>query len=151
MNRATLDSMITSINSILAGSLFRCIECEWEGKTRIFRVFIDHPEGMNIDRCVVVNALLSDAVFIDESVSGQYTLEVSSPGIDRPLRFIEDFQANIGKTVEVVLAVQADGRKKAKGVLSEVDASGLVQMSLDHIFKTWTFPLSDLKKARLIW
>ncbi len=151
MDRRHLDSMIEKVNSYLQDSLYHCIECEWEAQSQIFRIYIDHPEGMDISRCVETSKMLADAVFIDESIPGQYTLEVSSPGIERPLRFADDFRSNLGKRVEVTLLTKVAGRKKGEGTLAGVSDDGVVELDLAEGSGTWAFSVNELRKANLLW
>jgi ribosome maturation factor RimP len=72
------------------------------GKRKTLRLFIDRPEGVTIDDCSNVSRHLSDALDLDpEIIEGAYTLEVSSPGLDRPLKSVADFMRNKGRFVRV--------------------------------------------------
>ncbi len=95
------------------------IDCEYkkEGGTRVLRIYIDRKGGVGLDDCEAVSKgvepLLDSADLIDE----QYTFEVSSPGLDRPLKTDRDFERYAGEDVEVSLYAQQDGKKKYAGKL----------------------------------
>lgn len=72
------------------------------GKRKTLRLYIDKPEGVTIDDCTNVSHHLSDALDLDpEIIEGAYTLEVSSPGLDRPLKSVADFTRNVGRFIRV--------------------------------------------------
>ena len=72
------------------------------GKRKTLRLYIDKPEGVSIDDCTNVSRQLSDALDLDpEIIEGAYTLEVSSPGLDRPLKSVADFMRNKGRLIRV--------------------------------------------------
>ncbi len=72
------------------------------GKRKTLRLYIDKPEGVTIDDCSAVSRHLSDALDLDlEIIEGAYTLEVSSPGLDRPLKSVADFTRNVGRFIRV--------------------------------------------------
>ena len=82
--------------SLVEQDLFRA------GKRKTLRLYIDKPEGVTIDDCSAVSRHLSDALDLDpEIIEGAYTLEVSSPGLDRPLKSVADFTRNVGRLVRV--------------------------------------------------
>ena len=86
-----------------------------EGEQKIFRVFISHPDGINLDQCTKVTKIISPILDIDPPMSGKYTLEVSSPGIDRQLTKIENFENSINDLVKLKIQTDSDNEKiKAK-------------------------------------
>lgn len=93
------------------------VEYVKEAGTNYLRVFIDKPEGVTIDDCVALtepmNELLDSHPFIDEA----YIFEVSSPGLDRPLKKDKDFDRNIGKKIEIKSFAPINGEKEFEGIL----------------------------------
>ncbi len=86
-----------------------------EGEQKIFRVFISHPEGINLEQCTKVTKIISPILDIDPPMSGKYTLEVSSPGIDRQLTKIDNFENSINDLVKFKIKTDSDNEKiKAK-------------------------------------
>ncbi len=99
------------------------IEYVKEGKTRFLRVYIDKPETdgeeqyVGIDECEMVSRFLSDRLDEEDPIEEEYTLEVSSPGIDRPLIRESDYVRYAGRLVDVSLYKSTDGRKQFSAVL----------------------------------
>jgi ribosome maturation factor RimP len=120
-NREKLDAMIAEACefagvSLVESDMFRA------GKRRTLRLYIDKPEGVTIDDCSKVSRHLSDALDQDpEVVEGAYTLEVSSPGLDRPLKSVADLLRNKGR----VLRVTRSTGKPLTGTLLEADENNL--------------------------
>ena len=90
------------------------------------RVFIDKPNGVNVSDCEQVHVSLSHALDVHDPISHRYTLEVSSPGLDRPLKRREDYARSIGKLVSVKLAHQVGGEWRVCGRLREVTGDGVM-------------------------
>ncbi|GGD31747.1 ribosome maturation factor RimP [Malaciobacter pacificus] len=72
-----------------------------EHDKNIYRVYVTSPEGINLDKCAEISRMISPILDVNEPMSGEYTLEVSSPGIERKLRKTEHFKASIGEKVKV--------------------------------------------------
>ncbi len=86
-----------------------------EGEQKIFRVFISHQNGISMEQCTKVTKIISPILDIDPPMSGKYTLEVSSPGIDRQLIKIENFENSINELVKIKIQTDEDNEKiKAK-------------------------------------
>ena len=127
--------------------------CElWEVEYRsgagggLLRLYLDAPEGITIEDCERVSRAVS--VVLDEAdpIPGEYTLEVSSPGLDRPLRTREHFLRFIGETVRVELSHPVAGRKRFQGVLLAVGEQTLtVQVEDAH-----ELPIDEIHRARLV-
>jgi ribosome maturation factor RimP len=93
------------------------VECAGQGARTMVRVFIDKPNGVNVSDCEQVHVSLSHALDVQDPISHRYTLEVSSPGLDRPLKRREDYARSIGKLVSVKLTRQIDGQWRVCGRL----------------------------------
>lgn len=124
MKKDALESMVTEIVSpIIAKYKFELVDVKYvkEGPNLFLRVFIDKPGGVTIDDCQKVSEQLSD--FLDEKdpIEDNYFLEVSSPGLDRPLKNNQDLERNIGKDIEISLYKQLNGKKKYIGKLIRFD------------------------------
>ena len=97
------------------------IELIKNGHISLLRVYIDKFEGVNIDDCVLVSQQLTGLLDVKDSIKGQYNLEVSSPGIDRPLFTDEQLKKHIGHIVMIKLREKYRGKRKITGVLEAVD------------------------------
>ena len=94
-------------------------DVEWvkEGQDYYLRAYVDKEGGITIDDLVEVNHMLSDKLDEADKIDGAYILEVSSPGLTRPLKKDRDFERSIGKLVDVKLYKQQDGTKEFSGTL----------------------------------
>ena len=127
----------------LLGLGYELVDFEWFGRGKL-RVLIDKADGINVDDCVAVSNHLSRYFAV---VGVEYDrLEVSSPGLDRPLRKAEDFVRYRGERAELKLKAPLDGRKNFTGTLG-VLADGL--LALDSDGKMFAIELANVHKARL--
>ena len=97
------------------------IELIKNGHISLLRVYIDKFEGVNIDDCVLVSQQLTGLLDVKDPIKGQYNLEVSSPGIDRPLFTDEQLKKHIGHVVMIKLREKYRGKRKITGVLEAVN------------------------------
>jgi len=93
-----------------------------EHKVVILRVFISHKDGVNLDKCAHVSRMISPLLDIEEPISGKYTLEVSSPGIERKLKTLHHFKCSIGSTVKI----KNYQTESFKGTVLSVSDEGLI-------------------------
>lgn len=119
----------------------------------VVRVYIDVPEGatgkISFADCERVSHELSAILDVEDVISHAYHLEVSSPGLDRPLRKSSDFQRFIGHEAKISLRTGVDGRRNYRGYLTGVSDDGsLVTIAVDGT--DMTLPLADLSSARLV-
>jgi ribosome maturation factor RimP len=110
------------------------------------RIYIDHPEGIDVDDCADMSHVLSELLDADDPFPGAYQLEVSSPGLDRVLRTPAHFARFVGERVKVELKVARDGRKRYTGLLRRADAQS-VDLDVDNF--SVSVPLAEIGKARL--
>ena len=123
------------------------VEFQRERGGRILRVYIDRPGGIRLDDCVAVSRQLSDLldVYLEHEVP--YSLEVSSPGPDRPLSGKDDFIRFKGNQAKIRTLQPIDGRKNFKGILLGLTADR-INLRVDD--KSVEIPLNQVKKARLV-
>lgn len=133
------------LETTLAGLGYELVDFERSGKGLLLRVFIDKPGGINLDDCATVSHHLGRVLTV-ENVDYE-RLEVSSPGLDRPLKKEQDFVKFAGQKVRVKLRVPQEGQRNFAGVLRETRAG---KVALEVEGKTVTFDLANLDKARLI-
>ncbi len=120
------------------------IQFRREGHGWVLRVFIDAESGVSLDHCSDVSRELGDYLDVEDCIDHAYHLEVSSPGLERPLRSIPDFKRFLGKTARVKLHNQLEEGKVLEGIIENVREDlihlrlaegGLVQFSFDMINK----------------
>lgn len=111
------------------------------------KVFIDHKDGITVDDCSDVSHQVSGVLDVEDPINVPYTLEVSSPGIDRPLMKLDHFEKYIGSTIKVRLSWAINNRKNLLGTLVEVEADEIVlEQDGEHV----KFPFNAIKRANLM-
>ncbi len=117
------------------------------GNNSVLRLFIDHENGINVDDCAEVSRQVGALLDVEDPISSEYSLEVSSPGVDRPLFELAHFQEVIGETVNVKLSMPLNGRRKFKGPLVAIENDTLI-VEVDSI--DYELAISNVDKANLI-
>jgi len=113
----------------------------------VVRLFIDRPGGVTLDDCALVSRQLSASLDVDDPLPHRYTLEVSSPGLDRPLFNENDYKKFAGRRVRLSTVVPIDGRRNFVGRLDGF-AEGVVRLVLESD-QLVSIPLERVAKARL--
>ena len=113
---------------------------------RTLRLYIDAPGGVNVDDCESVSRQVSALLDVDDPISGAYSLEVSSPGIERPLVRDAHFRSHVGERVKVRLITNVMGRKRFTGVLTQVVDGGVV-VEVDG--EPYELAFDEIESARL--
>lgn len=116
------------------------------GATALLRVYIDHPEGITVDDCATVSHQVSGVLDVEDPIADAYTLEVSSPGVDRPLFRAADYQRFAGERVRVQLATLVAGRRRVRGVLLGVDGDDVLVLEGEERHR---LPLAAIERATL--
>lgn len=137
------------LNALLDKSLsqlgYELVDMEISNRGKLIRLFIDKPEGINIDDCVLVSNHLSDLLAVEHDIDYD-RLEVSSPGLDRALKKESDFVRFNGERAQVKLRVPVEGRKNFVGILRGLEQDQLAiecEGVLHHV------ALSNIDKAKL--
>lgn len=133
------------LESTLQGMGYELIEVERLAHNKLLRIFVDKEGGINIDDCVTISNHLSRLFAVENIDYGR--LEVSSPGLDRPLRKEADFSRFEGETVKLKLRVPLQGQRNFLGVLRETN-NGIIKIEVEG--KLLDLELSNLGKARLV-
>jgi len=123
------------------------IEYQRETGGRILRLYIDKPGGITLGDCSEISSQLGDILDLKLETEDAYTLEVSSPGIDRPVSRLSDFEKFKGELARIKIARPINGQKNFKGILSGVTDSNIL---LKTEKKSVTIPFQDIIKARLV-
>jgi len=125
-----------------------CIDFQGSTQHGTLRVYIDHKNGIGVNDCVAISYQISAMLDEEEPIQQTYDLEVSSPGIDRPLFKAGDYEQFSGRSAKIKMAVPVNGRRNFKGVLQGVIDSRRVQIMVDN--EGYELPISDIAKANLI-
>ncbi len=113
----------------------------------LVRYYIDKEDGVDVEDCATISNTISHLLDAEDPIEVPYTLEVSSPGIDRPLRKEEDFKRFINNEVKITTENPIDGRKNFSGTLSGIK-KGVISIEIEE-GKEIGIPLQNIKKARL--
>jgi len=137
------------LHSLLERSLtqlgYELVDLELSNRGKLIRLFIDKPEGVNIDDCVLVSNQLGNLLAVENDIDYD-RLEVSSPGMDRVLKKNADFMRFIGERVQVKLRVPIDSRKNFVGILRGLEQDELLIECEGVVQK---IALTNIDKARL--
>jgi len=117
------------------------------GRHKIVRIYLDSAQGVGIDECSEVSRQVSLALDVEDIIPGAFTLEVSSPGLERPFFSLEQLQAYMGQPIRIRLEKPLDGRKNFKGRLLSI-APPMFTLSDDS--DTFELNWEDVGKANLI-
>ena len=118
------------------------------GRNGLLRLFIDKaPEQVTLADCEFVSEQIGAFLDVEDPLPGNYTLEVSSPGLDRRLRTPEHFARFVGEEVKVELAIPKQGRRRFRGLLKGVEAD---RIELEVDATTWFFDVGEIAIARLV-
>jgi ribosome maturation factor RimP len=132
------------IREALAGLGYELVDME-SSRSGLLRIFIDSGHGITVEDCARVSNHLTRA-FAVEGIDYE-RLEVSSPGLDRPLKRVEDFQRFAGRDASVKLKLPRDGRRRFEGMLAGVDGGNvLLEVEGGRV----SFALGDIDRARLV-
>ena len=153
MRRASID-IVEKLEPIVSGLGYEFVGAEM-GQTengQTLRIYIDKPEGIHVEDCATVSRQINAVIDVEETngkalISSAYLLEVSSPGVDRPLFTAAQFAQYITQTVKIKLLAGVEGRRNFKGKLVSVDdENAMVEVDgLDYVI-----PLSDIAEAYLL-
>lgn len=118
------------------------------GNHSVLRIFIDHENGIDVDDCAEVSHQVGAILDVEDPISSEYNLEVSSPGLDRPLFDKAHFAAVIDETIEVKISMPLNGRRKFKGKLVAIENDSLIVV-VDN--EEYELVISNIDKAHLVY
>ncbi len=148
MQRAS-PAIVEIVSPVVTGLGYEFIGAEFgqaeNGQT--LRVYIDKSEGIVLDDCAVVSRQLNAVLDVEDTIKSAYQLEVSSPGIDRPLFTEEQFRDQLKEVIRVKMADGVDGRRNFKGELVAVN-TGVVTVEVDGL--DYELPLDDIDQAYVV-
>jgi len=135
------------VNPIIEENHFELVDVEYvkEGANWYLRVYADKEGGITIDDCVTISRALEAKLDEEDFIQDAYILEVSSPGLGRPLKKDKDFERNLGAAVEVKLYKAEDGQKEFEGILSEYSQESV---TIDTEGTSRTFRRKDIALIR---
>lgn len=144
------DQLIELLQPVVADLGYELWELEYATRrgANLLRLYIDAAAGITLDDCERVSRAVSTRLDEADPIAQAYTLEVSSPGLDRPLRTLDHFARFKGERIKLETVQPVDGRKRFAGVLSEVDtAMGRIAVEVDG--GKVSLPVDGIHKARV--
>ena len=144
MENVTENSVIENIlhmaESLLVGKNMELVDLEFrkEGVGKVLRLFIDKADGITVEDCANISRELSTLMDVNETIEEKYVLEVSSPGLRRPLKKIDDFKKFKGKLVLIKTKEPIENRKVFKGYLKDTNDEG-IEMDIDGLLYSLSF------------
>ena len=143
------EHLVKLIEPTVEGLGYECVGIEYHPhpKHGLLRVYIDNADGILVDDCSKVSHQLSGLLDVEDPIQGDYRLEISSPGADRPFFKISQFEQFVGSTVLVNLFNMVNGRRKITGLIEKVEGDIVTLQEADQIFEV---PFNAMSKARLV-
>jgi ribosome maturation factor RimP len=137
------------IEPVVEGLGYECVGIEYNPHPShgMLRVYIDHANGILLDDCTKVSHQLSGVLDVEDPIPGEYQLEVSSPGSDRPFFKLSQFERFIGSTVNIHLFKPIDKRRRIQGMIDSVTDDSVILKDGEQHFK---IPFQTMSKARLV-
>lgn len=144
--QAQLETMIeptvTALGCVLWG-----LEYQVQGKKPLLRIYIDKSDGVAIEDCEAVSRQVASILDVEDPINGEYTLEVSSPGMDRRLYKLEQYQEFVGQPLAVRLRVAFEGRRKFSGTLKGIENDEII-LEVDN--EEYILPYELIDKANVV-
>ncbi len=147
---AKLVHLESLLRPVIEGLGYECWGVEYlpQGKHSILRVYIDRPdEGITVEDCEKVSRQVSGVLDVEDPIQSEYLLEVSSPGMDRPLFGLEHYRRYAGHLVQLRLRMPFEGRRKYRGLLKGVEGNDVVIVVDEHEF---LFPIESIERANVV-
>lgn len=118
------------------------------GRSQTLQIMAERPDGtMNVDGCAKISRAVSALLDVEDPIRGEYVLEVSSPGIDRPLVRLQDFDKYAGFVAKVETSEPIDGRRRFRGLLKGIEGSNILLEGDDVVY---TIAFDTIEKAKLV-
>jgi ribosome maturation factor RimP len=142
----TLRECVASVVNPM-GYEFVGLELQRQGRTSLLRIYIDAEKGVTVDDCARVSRQVSAVLDVEDPIQGKYDLEVSSPGIDRPLFELAHYTNQLGKRIKIRVNKPVDERRNFVGFLLRVEGNEI------HLLvngEEMIFPFATIDKAKLV-
>jgi ribosome maturation factor RimP len=138
------------VRPLAAARALELVAVEYQRETGgwVLRVYLDRADGITVDDCQRVSEQLGDLLDVEDLIDHAYTLEVSSPGLDRPLVSEADFARFAGRQVQVQTATPVEGQRRFKGRLLGI-SGGTVRLQVEG-GRQVEIPYAAIEKARLV-
>lgn len=140
--RDRLAAVVTTLGYEFVGCEFR-----QQGRDSVLRIYIDNEKGITLDDCTKVSRQVSAMLDVDDPIQGNYHLEISSPGLNRPLFEPHQYQKFMGRSIKVRTYSPINNQRNFVGVLQQVNETDIhLLMDAEEV----VLPFSDIEKAKII-
>jgi ribosome maturation factor RimP len=140
-----LEQLVEPVVTSLGCELW-AVEYLTQGRYTTIRIYVDGPNGASLDDCERISRQVSSVFDVEDPIDGEYTLEVSSPGMDRPLFKEAHYVVSVGEVINARLRIARDGRRRFKGVITKVE-DGNVFLMVDN--EEMQFPVDLIDRANV--
>lgn len=144
--QSSIENLIQPIVEALGCELWG-IDFHSQGKNSMLRIFIEKDDGVAVEDCEAVSRQVSSVFDVEDPIKSEYTLEVSSPGLDRALYKLDQYSAYIGEKLSVRLRVSFDGRRKFAGILKNIENDEIV-LEVDN--EEYLLPYELIDRANIV-
>ncbi|HEY8035419.1 MAG TPA: ribosome maturation factor RimP [Methylobacter sp.] len=143
------EHLVNLIEPIVEGLGYECVGIEYNPhpKHGLLRIYIDSENGILVEDCSKVSHQVSGVMDVEDPIQGNYHLEISSPGEDRPFFKVSQFERYIGSMVLVNLFKAINGRRKITGLIKKVEGDVISLQEGEQVFEV---PFIEMSKARLV-
>lgn len=147
--RESVSTLKDQLAAIVTGMGYEFIGCELlrQNRSSLLRIYIDSEKGITVDDCSKVSYQVSAMLDVEDPIQGEYNLEISSPGLNRPLFELKHYQKFIGSKIKVRLSSPIDRQRNFVGILVRANASEICLL-IDE--KEIVLPFSSIEKANVI-
>lgn len=118
-----------------------------QGRNSTLRIYIDSEQGVTVDDCAKVSYQVSSILDVEDPIEGNYTLEVSSPGLDRPLFTLPQYTKYVGHRLKISLRVPFEGRRRFTGMLNAIEDDEII-LQVDQ--EEYVLPFETIEKANVV-
>ncbi|TAK60234.1 ribosome maturation factor RimP [Methylobacter sp.] len=143
------EHLVNLIEPIVEGLGYECVGIEYNPhpKHGLLRIYIDSENGILVEDCSKVSHQVSGVMDVEDPIQGNYHLEISSPGEDRPFFKVSQFERYVGSMVSCTLFKPIGGRRKITGLIKKVEGDVITLQEGEQVFEV---PFSAMSKARLV-
>jgi ribosome maturation factor RimP len=148
--RKAVEGIWSLVGPVIESEGLELVEVEYrrESPGWVLRLFIDREDGVTVEDCARVSRVVGDVLDVTDPIANPYHLEISSPGLNRPLRLPEHYQKELGKIIEVRTTSSVENRRNFKGTLSAVTHDGI---TLECDGRRYEIPFRAIERARLLF
>jgi len=149
MHRAP-ENLVVMIRNVVEGLGYELVGVEYISRTKgenLLRIYIDTEKGVVMEDCAAVSHQLSGVFEVEDPIQGEYNLEVSSPGMDRPLFELYQFEQFISQDAKIKMTRGVDGRRNFKGSIEAVESNDVI-IKVDG--EEYALPFDDIDSARIV-